>query len=179
MTDNIKNNLGRALALAALLVGVAAVWYVGVYARSSEPTSYRSFSVSGEGKVVGVPDVARFTFSIITEGGKDIAALQKDNVTKTNAVIDFVKQSGVDSKDVSTEGYNVEPRYQTSYCGPSVYGTQSSCPPATIVGYTVSQTVAVKVRDLAKVGDILSGVVAKGANNVSQLNFTVDDPAKL
>jgi uncharacterized protein YggE len=55
----------------------------------------------------------------------------------------------------------------------------SPCPPSEIVGYTVTQTVKVKVRDFAKIGDIMSGVVKNGANNVSSLSFTIDDPAKL
>ena len=179
MTDKTKNYLGWALVLAVLAVGVSALWYVQVYSRSSEPGAYRSFSVTGEGKVVAVPDIGRFTFSVVNEGGKDIGALQKDNVSKTNAIIDYLKQQKVDAKDITTEGYSLEPRY--SYCTPSyrVGGGAEICPPASIVGYTVRQTVAVKVRDLAKVGDILAGVVSKGANNVSQLQFTVDDSSKL
>ena len=175
MTEKIKNYLGWALIISVLLVGVASVWYASAYARSSEPGSYRSFGVSGEGKTVAVPDIARFSFSVVNEGGKDIGALQTANVKAANAIIDYLKQQGVDKKDISTEAYNLEPRYQT--CNYSVMG--GTCPPASIVGYTVRQTVSVKVRDLAKVGDILSGVVAKGANSVSQLNFTVDNPAAL
>ena len=50
------------------------------------------------------------------------------------------------------------------------------CPPAEIVGYTITQTVAVKVRDFGKIGAIVSGVVENGANSVSQLSFAIDDP---
>jgi hypothetical protein len=37
----------------------------------------------------------------------------------------------------------------------------------------------VKVRDFDIIGDLLSGVVQNGANTVSQLSFTVEDPALL
>ena len=49
----------------------------------------------------------------------------------------------------------------------------------TIVGYTVTQNLDVKVRDFSKIGDILSGVVSNGANSVSSLNFTIDDPTSV
>ena len=77
---------------------------------------------------------------------------------------------------MKTVGYTVSPRYQYFNCG---YGTQSSdvkpCPPSEIVGYSINETVEVKVRDLKKVGDLVSGVVTKGANSVSNVQFTVDD----
>jgi hypothetical protein len=81
-----------------------------------------------------------------------------------------VKENGVDEKDVKTEGYAVEPRYQ-------YYGCETgACPPPRIVGYTIRQTIAVKVRDFSKASDVLSGVVQNGANSVSSLTFTIDDP---
>ncbi|MEK7626884.1 MAG: SIMPL domain-containing protein [Patescibacteria group bacterium] len=158
-----------------LLAGAYSVWvYSSAYA-NSQPMSFRSFSVSGEGKTVVVPDVAQFDFSVTTEGGKDLGALQTENTTKMNKAVDFVKSKGVEAKDIKTQNYNISPRYQSYNC----YQPQSSvqpCPPAEIVGYTVSQNVDVKVRDFSKVGDILGGVVASGANTVSQLQFTIDDP---
>lgn len=158
-----------------VMVGVlafsyAAVSYVRTYSQSVEPSSFRSFSVSADAKVVAVPDVAAFSASVITEGGTNVTALQTANVEKTNAIIAYVKSQGVDEKDIKTEGYSVEPRYQ-------YYGCETgACPPPTIVGYTVRQSLSVKVRDFAKAGDILGGVVENGANSVSSLNFTIDDP---
>jgi uncharacterized protein YggE len=39
----------------------------------------------------------------------------------------------------------------------------------------VSQTVAVKVRDTSKAGALIAGIGDKGATDISNLNFTVDD----
>ena len=188
MNDSIKNALGIAGILAVLLAGYAAAVYANAFASSIQPGSYRSFGVSGEGKVVVVPDIAQVGFTVITEGGKDVGALQESNTTKVNQAIDFVKAQGVDAKDVKTESYNVSPRYQSYRCDPQpLYypaGVEISamapvpCPPSEIAGYTVTQSVSVKVRDFRKVGDILSGVVKNGANNVYGPNFTIDDPSK-
>ena len=73
MNERIKDILGVAAAVALLAVGWAATRYVDVFSSSIEPGTFRSFSVSGEGKVVVVPDVAQVWFSAVTEGGKDLA----------------------------------------------------------------------------------------------------------
>lgn len=173
MTDKLKNYLVITGMVALLAASYSAVSYVNFYGKSIQPTSFRSFAVSGEGKSVSIPDVAEFTFSVITQGGKEVADLQKQNTEKVNKAIDYVKSQKVDSKDIKTIGYSLEPQYQYFNC---FGGDGRPCPPPTIVGYSVVQTVSVKVRDFNKVGDILAGVVINGVNSVSSLSFTMDDP---
>ena len=175
MNTNIKNYLGMAIIGSLVIAAILAIWAVNICSKSVEPGSYRSFSVSGEGKVVAIPDIAKFTFSVITEGGKNLGDLQKTNTDKVNKAIEFVKATGVESKDIKTQNYSVSPRYQYFNCS----SDGRVCPPAQIVGYTVSQTVEVKARDFTKIGDLLSGVVKSEANSVSELNFTIDDPTSL
>ena len=172
MNAIIKNVLGAALVITVLGFTYAATQYAGVYQKAVDPASFRSFSVSGDGKAVAIPDNAQFSFMVITEGGKQVGALQQENTTKVNKAILFVKSKSIDEKDVKTQSYNVQPRYQYFNC-PRDGG---ACPPPEIVGYTVTQSVLVKVRDFAKIGDLLSGVVQSGANSVSDLSFTLDDP---
>jgi uncharacterized protein YggE len=186
MNLNIKNVLWGAIVLAVLAAGYAGLSFVHSYGESIQPSSFRSFSVTGQGMAIAIPDVAEFTFTVITQGGKDVGSLQSQNTTAANKVIAFVKSEGVADKDIKTQYYNVSPDYQTYNCNivPQVYnGTMIStpsvqpCPPASIVGYTVTQTVDVKIRDFTKIGDIMGGVVTNGANQVGQLSFTLDDPS--
>ncbi len=175
MNEKINKYVWLSFAVAALLLAYAGINYADAYSKSIQPSSFRSFSVSAEGKAVAVPDVAQFSFSVFTQGGKTIATIVKENTDKMNQAITYVKQSGVDDKDVKTEQYSLTPRYQYSSC-PRDGGI---CPPATIIGYDVRQTVQVKVRNFEKVGDILAGVVQNGANEVSGLQFTLDDPTSV
>ena len=172
MKDNIKNALGIAAAAALVVVSLSSVLYVRSYSKSTQPSS---FSVSAEGKVVANPDVAKFTVGVITQGGLNLGTIQNENADKSNSIADFLKSQGIDKKDIKTQGYSIEPRYQYGVCR---YEGET-CPPPTIVGYTVNQTLEVKGRDFEKLGDILSGVVERGANSVSSLSFTVDDPTVL
>lgn len=168
--QKIKSYFWVVVTVAVLVVAYAAWSYARTYSQSVEPSSFRSFAVSAEGKVVAIPDVAAFSFSVVTEGGKDIGALQKKNTELANGAIAFVKDEGVAAKDIKTQTYRLEPRYQYYAC------KTGACPPPEIVGYTITQSVAVKVRDFAKIGGLLSGVLENGANAVSDFQFTVDDP---
>ena len=166
MDVRIKNYVGVALVASLAAFAIAGLWYVNAYSKSIDPSSLRSFSVVGEGKAVAIPDVARFTFEVITEGGTDLSALQTQNIDKANAAIEFIKSKGVKKEDIRTEAYNIVPRQEYFTCPLSDIRVPVSCPPPKI---------SVKVRDFAETGAIMAGVVDKGANSVSQLTFTVDD----
>jgi uncharacterized protein YggE len=187
MNTAIKNILGWAIVLAVLAIGYAAWSAANSYSQSIQPSSFRSFSVTGQGKATAIPDVAEFSFEVITQGGTDLTSLQSQNTTAANKAIAFVQSEGVPSSDIQTNYYDVSPNYQSYNCSvipvyASPAGTSASmpivrpCPPASIVGYTVTQSVDVKIHDFTKVGDILGSVVTNGANQVGALSFTLDDP---
>ena len=95
-------------------------------------------------------------------------------INATFHVSESADEADIDKKDITTENYGVDPRYQYFDCS-----SGRLCPPAEIIGYTVNQTVSVKIRNFDIIGDTLSGVVQNGANNVSQLQFTIDDPTEV
>lgn len=170
MNEKIKNYLGI-----ALILGTLSVAYVGInFAASYQPYPGRTFNVTGEGEVVAIPDVGRFSFSVLTEGGVDLEKLQKENTDKSNAVIAFLKGKSIDEKDIKSDSYNIYPTYQYYEC--NLYGV---CPPAKISGYRVEHFVSVTIRNLDDSGTLLSGVVENGANTVSNLSFEVDDPSQV
>lgn len=165
------------------LVGAMAIIALAAYTYStikqarymySGPTT---ISVQGVGEVTAVPDVATFSFSVES---KEVDAVDAQNASaKTmEAVLAYLTEMGVEEKDVKTAYYNLAPQYEY----PQVVCTQWGCPPAgepKIVGYQVSQSVTVKVRDTAKAGELVSGVGSKGVQNVSGLSFTIDDEEAL
>lgn len=174
MNPQVKNYLGWALIVMVIVFALSALKLAWAFDRTSQRSASSSFTVSGEGKAVGIPDIARLSIGVITEGGTDLVKLQKDNTDKVNKIIAFAKEKGVESKDVRTEQYSVSPRYEYSNCR-----TSSVCPPPRIVGYSISQSIEVKVRDFSVTGEILSGAVTAGANTVSGPSFELDDPSSL
>jgi uncharacterized protein len=180
MNSKIKDFIGVIAGVGIIGFVLIAWMYVDAFSKSIEPSSFRSFAVSAEGDIVTIPDVAQFTFSVITQGGANIASLQQDNTEKTNKAINFAKAQGVEDKDIKTQNFSLQPRYQHFSCPRSFSGEAEPCPPSEIVGYTINQTVQVKVREqnFVNIGTIVSGVVDNGANSVSQLVFTIDDRDK-
>lgn len=172
MSNQIKDYLGISIIAAIILSVIAVFWFAFSYSDSVSPQA--NFSVSAEGEVVSIPDVAQVRATVITEGGENLTNLQEQNTEKMNGVIDFIKEKGVESKDIKTTSYNITPRYQNYNCSE----IREVCPPAEIVGYTVRQNVNIKIRDFSNIGSILSGVAENGANSVSDLSFTIDDPTE-
>src|SRR3989344_412927 len=159
--------------LAVLAIGtLKGMQFIG----SGVPAS-NTISVSGKGEVFAVPDTAEFS-ATVTETAADVKTAQNAAAKKSNALIAYVKNAGVDEKDIQMTDYNISPQYeyrQASSC------SGGYCPPGKQVlsGYQVSETLSVKVRDTTKAGDILSGVGGKGASSVSGLHLTIDDQKKL
>lgn len=140
-----------------------------------------TITVQGEGEVFAVPDTATFTFSVVEER-ETVELAQEVATNKMNDIVKFLEDGGIDEKDVRTIGYNVYPKYEWQRGGatalPAGGYAGAYYPPdgkQVIVGYEVSQTVQVKVRDTESAGKLISGVGSMGASNISGLAFTIDD----
>src|SRR5690606_11626549 len=133
--------------------------------RNTSP-SYNTITVSGEGEVFAVPDVASFSFTVSADA-ETVAAAQEDSAEKMEAVLEAMRGMGIEEKDIKTMDYSVYPRY--SYTQGAC--TPMSCPPSRQVleGYTASQNVSVKVRDTEKAGEALSLAGANGATGLSSI----------
>ena len=175
--------------LVASVQGFMQLRYIG-----SGVQATNTINVSGHGEILAVPDIATFTFAVVSDK-TTVADAQTDATAKANAVTAYLTGAGVDKNDIQTSDYSIYPQYeyQNALCpqaavAPTVVnGTSGSsvssgavvyCPPGKQVlkGYEVRQTTTVKVRDTSKAGDLLAGVGTKGATEVSNLNFTFDNP---
>ncbi|MFZ2187572.1 MAG: SIMPL domain-containing protein [Candidatus Moraniibacteriota bacterium] len=166
-----EDQMKQMKSVAIVLLALSAVVYVYQFGRSVDQTyPNKTFTVDGEAKMETATDIATFTASVVTEGGKNVAEIQKQNVEKMNAINAFLQEQGTEKKDLQTSQYTLIPRYSYANCSGGTV-----CPPPAISGYTLTQTLTVKVRDFESLGTILSGIVEKGANTVSGVSFTVDD----
>ncbi len=171
-SSNLNRNLAT-VALVGLVVALGAYAYYTIQQSKYLYTGPTTIAVSGEGEAVGVPDIGKFTFSV-TESGVEAASAQEASGTKINSIIEALKAAGVEEKDIKTESYNMYPKYKYEQ-GPCPMG--SYCPGEQIQdGFEVSQTIAVKVRQLDKSGELVAMVGDKGATNISGLEFTIDNP---
>lgn len=123
-----------------------------------------TITVIGEGRVSVAPDAASFTVGVQATA-KTVAAATAEVTTRMKAVLDAVSRAGVAAKDVRTV------RYDVSIDRPWKDGKQQP-----ITGYTVTNAVDVKVRDLSRLGKTLEAVTAAGSNQVDSLRMERLDP---
>jgi uncharacterized protein YggE len=160
--------LGVVLILFIALLGVSKAYEIRKQSKDqTQPKN--TISISAQGKVQAVPDLATLSVSVTTQGtGTKVADIENKNTEKVNNVINQIKALGVDKKDISTSGPNINERRD--------YTSVSN---GTIVGYDVSQTVTIKVHGVDENTDKVSAVIASatdnGVNGLSGVYYGFDD----
>ena len=150
------------LALIAFLLALAAASPAPALERLIDISNDRWVEVSGEGSISAAPDFARVTLGVTTtekNAGEAMAA----NAKAANALVSLIKSEGVAPADIQTSELSISPMFSQPAAG------QKSAP--TITGYTVSNSVAVMVRDIPRLGALLDKAVGGGANSVYGVAF--------
>ena len=121
-------------------------------------------SISAEAKVTRIPDIATLSTGVVTQAADANAALRQ-NTEQMTKVVTAIRAAGIAERDVQTTGISINPQYRYA----------ENQPPA-ITGYQASNTLNVKVRDIAKLGKVLDTLVSVGANQVNGPSFEIDNP---
>lgn len=124
---------------------------------------------TGIATVSAEPEIAQITFGVDLRGD-DPTAIVNEAAQKINRAIAAARELGVAENDLQTTGYNVWVE--------TVYDPQTGQPTRQVV-YHVSHFVMATLRDLSKTGNLLAAVVEAGANSISGINFTVENPDAL
>ena len=120
--------------------------------------------VNATGEVTRVPDIAVINAGVTTRSATAGGAL-RDAAARMERVRSELRQAGVEDRDIQTSNISLSPNY--------VYETNKS---PRISGYTASNQLSVRFRDIANAGKILDALVAVGANEINGPNLTIDHP---
>jgi len=179
---------GSIAKLLALFLGILSLFFlVKTYGTLKENSfvgqdiyPQTTINVQGEGEVSAVPDIANFSFSV-TDKQFTVKEAQQNVNDVMASVVNYLKEADIDEKNIKTTGYNIYPRYEWKNLTVACYGL--NCPPVNkervLVGYEVSQNVVVKLEDIDKAGEILSGIGVLEVTNVSGLTFDIDNKDEL
>jgi uncharacterized protein YggE len=124
-----------------------------------------TLSVTGYGKASGTPDLANAQLGVSVIDANIDGAIRQANATIeeiTNAVI----SQGVNSSDVMTSYYSV--------WNEEIYDRQTGVPTGE-TRYRVEINLAITVRDVNSMGQVITAGLDAGATNVTGINFTIDD----
>jgi hypothetical protein len=135
-------------------------------AQTAPAPSPRTLNIVGNAELHAAPDAAVVMIGVLTESDTAAAAL-KANSTTLAKVVEAIRSFGVEAKDLQTSGLSLAPRYQVDKL--------SSDDRQRIIGYTAVNEISVRVRDLAKVGDLLDKVAAAGANRIDGIEFIISN----
>src|SRR5947209_6850736 len=157
--------MGNAL-VAALAIGCVALPSAAVAQQASITQSITGtrLDLSTTGEVSRTPDVAVITAGVTSRSQTARAALQ-DTSTRMSQVLAMLKRSGIADRDIQTSNVNLSPEYR--------YADNQS---PQLVGYTASNSITVRFRDLGNSGKILDALVSEGANQISGPTLIVDKP---
>ena len=126
--------------------------------------------MTAEGKVSATPDLAIVSVGV-TSNGSTAKQVTDDMSKKVNQITDFVKQQGIDAKDIATTNFYVNQNYD--------YTNGTNKP----TGYQGSENIVIKIRGVDKstdrVGKILEGTTINGSNQIQGISFSFDDPDNL
>lgn len=152
--------IGLALS-AAGLPGTAQAQQAVAFA---QPISGTRLEISASGETVRVPDVAIVSAGVVTRAATARAAIQQ-NAARMERVRTALKRAGLADRDIQTSNISLNPDYRY---------VQDQAPKLT--GYTASNQVNVRFRDVERTGDILDALVAEGANQINGPSLTIDKP---
>jgi uncharacterized protein len=160
----------RTIPLIAALAALSAAIYALPARAADEPTP--RIMVSGEGEAAAAPDMAVISLTVLREAETARAALDANNKAMAE-VLAAMKAAGIADKDLQTAGFSIQPRY--------VYPDQSKPEPEQpkIVGYSVVNTLSLRIRDLSKLGEIVDQAVTLGVNQGGDITFVKDDTSGL
>jgi uncharacterized protein len=120
-------------------------------------------TVTGEARVEAPPDLATFTAGVQSEAPEAAEALAATSTTM-QAVFDALAAAGVEPRDMQTSQFGVDPLWAEGEEDPRVRG------------YSASNLVTVRVRDVARLGAMIDAVGAAGANRIFAVGFDIAEP---
>ena len=156
----------KRMLMAALMLGAAALPAAANAQQASITQSIAGtrLDVSATGDVTRVPDLAIISAGVVTRSATASGALQQ-NAARMDRVIAALKRAGVEDRDIQTSNLNLNPEY-----------TYINNQPPKLNGYTASNQLSIRFRDIANSGTILDALVAEGANQINGPSLTIDKP---
>jgi uncharacterized protein YggE len=149
-----------AAAIAALFLAASVAW-------ANEP---RVITVTGYGEVAAKPDMATITLGV-TNADKEASAAMAVVSANVTRILEALNKAGIAPTDIQTRQLTLNP----------LWSNQSSVSKndPEISGFSASNTVMVRIRDVDALGVILDAVVKEGGNRFERLQFGLQDPAPL
>lgn len=156
------------LALAAMITTTTLIAPQSAWSAEQEKRE-ATIIVSGEGETTLAPDMATMTLSVVRQAKTAEEAMKANNEAMVKVLADL-KEKGIAERDLQTSDFSVQPQYRQDKASDGSYQAPE------IDGYLATNSLAVKVRDLSKLGGLIDASVKLGVNQGGNIVFGNDDP---
>ncbi|HZT27367.1 MAG TPA: SIMPL domain-containing protein [Pseudolabrys sp.] len=140
---------------------------LGVLLAPATHAAERLITVIGQATVSVAPDTAIMRIGVTSHGASAREASDA-NAKQMTGVMNAIKNSGVNARDLQTSQLSIQPQYDAGKPGP-----------ARLLGFQVTNQLTVKIHDIEKVPAVLDRAIAAGANEMSGIEFVVSEQSKL
>ena len=130
-----------------------------------------TLDISAEGQVMREPDIAYLSAGVQADAETAQEAMQQQ-ANAMSGVFDALAKAGVAKKDMQTSNFSLQPRYTYVEIDEGKGRTRGE---QRLDGYTASNQLTVKVRDLDKLGATMDSLVSAGGNTFSGISFVLDN----
>lgn len=154
------------LALLVIILGVQLLLVVPGLRAPGLDEQQRGIMVTGEGKASADPDVAMVTVGVETRAQTAREAAGENNERMAD-LMQALRSMSIAEEDIQTVDYSMRPEID--------WDDEEH----RVIGYVVSNSVMVKIRQIEHVGDVLDAATEAGANSIFGIQFTIDDPTVL
>ena len=159
-----------------LVLTLLAVWPVAARAHDEFRPETPTVTVSATGSLTLPPDQVFVTFGMDT-AARSLADAQRQNNAVMTKIMERLRDQNIEKERIQTSSFTVSPQYKP----PPRRSSDASPVPPEIIGYLMSNTVTVEVRNLEKIGKVIEDVLAAGVNHFQGLHWALRDeqPARL
>lgn len=156
----------RSLGIAAM----AAILAMAATGPAMAESTSRQITVTGEGRIEAVPDMATITLGVTHEATEAKAAMDATSDAVAQ-ILERLAAMGLAPRDIQTQRFSLNPVWSNR--------AASNGERAEITGFVASNMVLARVRDLDTLGPLLDAVISEGANDFNGLNFSVQEQRPL
>ncbi|HSS96913.1 MAG TPA: SIMPL domain-containing protein [Terriglobales bacterium] len=153
--------MNRKLAVGFIVLVLIAV---GVCSAQDMLPRPRLISVRGTAEINVDPNEVVMRLGVETHD-KEIALAKSQHDARMKKVIGLARSEGIEAKDIQTSWLSLSPDY-----------SEEKIP--RLLGYEVSQTITITLRDLSKYESLITKFLAAGINRVHSVDFKVAETRK-
>jgi len=152
-----------------LILTLAVLFALSLHTQAQNTPDRPLITVTGQAEILVVPDEVVFNLNATTLN-KDLAIAQRKTDEVVRNVLELARRYQIPATQVQTGHISLEERYSNEAL---------TRQPRVFLGYAVSKSIAIILRDVSKAEPLLAEVFKSGITEINSINFRATQNRKL